>query len=128
MENDDVKEIEVDAEATQIDPNLGFDKNKAQEKSREERVEIEEPKPRFNMSLNTISILLSVAAIVLNLFGQLFTLISSVTYLVFSWLGTFCLFGTLGLFVYDVIKNKKIEFSPAFILMLIATVVACFVA
>ena len=126
MENDNVEKVEVEAEATQIDPNLGFDKKEVKEKSMEERVVVEEPKPRFSISVNALSLLFSVAAIALNLFAQLFTTISITVYQVFAWLGTFSLFGALGIFVYEVVKNRKIEFSPAFILMLIACVITCF--
>ena len=126
MENDNVEKVEVEAEANQIDPNLGFDKKEVKEKSMEERVVVEEPKPRFRISVNALSLLFSVAAIALNLFAQLFTTISITVYQVFAWLGTFSLFGALGIFVYEVVKNRKIEFSPAFILMLIACAINCF--
>ncbi|MBQ7978105.1 MAG: hypothetical protein IJ301_05930 [Clostridia bacterium] len=120
------EEVEIEAQAKNVDPNLGFDKNEVKEKSREERVVVEEPKEKFNISTGAISLMLSVGAIALSLFAMLFAIVGVVVmYQIFMWLGTFCLFGTLGLFIYDIIRNKKLEFSPAFLLMLLSAFIVC---
>ena len=144
MENENLKEQLVEVEANEVevndnvesatrdyDENLGVDKDAIREKSREERVEIEEPKEKDikkvfkEMSLETINIILSIAAIALGLIAQLFLSIGlGIVCTVFLWLAVACLIASLALYIVQVIKDKKVAFTPNLVILILACLVA----
>lgn len=118
---------EVEVEATRVDENLGIDKDEVAQKSKQERVKVEEPKKSFNLniSLDTLGILFSVASIVLLVLAKIFAVISVlVAVQVFYWLGAFALFGALSIFVIQIIKDKKVAFTPS-VMMLALAIIGC---
>ena len=118
MENEKI-EVEGEAapvvdlnenESTNKDPNLNFDKQEARENSEKERVQIAEPVEKsFEMSLETINIILSIAAIVLGAITKLM-LVSTWTIagIVFFWLAAVALIGSLAIYIVQVVKDKKL--------------------
>ena len=130
MENENVKEEIVEAEANDVDvngydENLGINKEEVREKSLEERVEVEEPKektnPFKNMSMETINIILSIGAIAICLLGQLFASIGlGIVFTVFFWIGIACLIASLALYIVQIIKDKKVAFTPNLVLLILA--------
>ena len=137
FEKDD--EIEVDAQDVEVqdaeiqdekatkqnsDENLGFDKEEVREKSKSERVEVEEPKkknPFSDMSLDTICLILSIAAIAICAFARLFAIISlGIVYAVFAWIGVACLIAALAIYIVQVIKTKKVAFTPNLVILILA--------
>ena len=130
MENENVKEEIVEAEANDVDvngydENLGINKEEVREKSLEERVEVEEPKEKTNpfkdMSMETINIILSIGAIAICLLGQLFASIGlGIVFIVFFWIGIACLIASLALYIVQIIKDKKVAFTPNLVLLILA--------
>ena len=130
MENENVKEEIVEAEANDVDvngydENLGINKEEVREKSLEERVEVEEPKEKTNpfkdMSMETINIILSIGAIAICLLGQLFASIGlGIVFTVFFWIGIACLIASLALYIVQIIKDKKVDFTPNIVLLILA--------
>ena len=130
MENENVKEEIVEAEANDVDvngydENLGINKEEVREKSLEERVEVEEPKEKTNpfkdMSMETINIILSIGAIAICLLGQLFASIGlGIVFTVFFWIGIACLIASLALYIVQIIKDKKVAFTPNLVLLILA--------
>ena len=130
MENENVKEEIVEAEANDVDvngydENLGINKEEVREKSLEERVEVEEPKEKTNpfkdMSMETINIILSIGAIAICLLGQLFASIGlGIVFTVFFWIGIACLIASLALYIVQIIKDKKVAFTPNIVLLILA--------
>ena len=130
MENENVKEEIVEAEANDIDvngydENLGINKEEVREKSLEERVEVEEPKEKTNpfkdMSMETINIILSIGAIAICLIGQLFASIGlGIVFTVFFWIGIACLIASLAIYIVQIIKDKKVAFTPNLVLLILA--------
>lgn len=142
MENEKFKnddEIEVEAQDVDLqneeeqtettpksnyDENLGFDKEEAREKSKSERVEVEEPKknnPFSDMSLDTISLILSIAAIAIFAFARLFVIINlSIVYVVFAWIGVACLIAALAIYIVQIIKTRKVAFTPNLVILILA--------
>ncbi len=130
MENENVKEEIVEAEANDVDvngydENLGINKEEVREKSLEERVEVEEPKEKTNpfkdMSMETINIILSIGAIAICLIGQLFASIGlGIVFTVFFWIGIACLIASLALYIVQIIKDKKVAFTPNLVLLILA--------
>lgn len=130
MENENVKEEIVEAEANDVDvngydENLGINKEEVREKSLEERVEVEEPKEKTNpfkdMSMETINIILSIGAIAICLLGQLFASIGlGIVFTVFFWIGIACLIASLAIYIVQIIKDKKVAFTPNLVLLILA--------
>ena len=130
MENENVKEEIVEAEANDVDvngydENLGINKEEVREKSLEERVEVEEPKEKTNpfkdMSMETINIILSIGAIAICLIGQLFASIGlGIVFTVFFWIGIACLIASLAIYIVQIIKDKKVAFTPNLVLLILA--------
>lgn len=130
MENKNVKEEIVEAEANDVDvngydENLGINKEEVREKSLEERVEVEEPKEKTNpfkdMSMETINIILSIGAIAICLLGQLFASIGlGIVFTVFFWIGIACLIASLAIYIVQIIKDKKVAFTPNLVLLILA--------
>ena len=130
MENENVKEEIVEAEANDVDvngydENLGINKEEVREKRLEERVEVEEPKEKTNpfkdMSMETINIILSIGAIAICLLGQLFASIGlGIVFTVFFWIGIACLIASLALYIVQIIKDKKVAFTPNLVLLILA--------
>lgn len=138
MENEKI-EVEGEAapvvdlnenESTNKDPNLNFDKQEARENSEKERVQIAEPVEKsFEMSLETINIILSIAAIVLGAITKLM-LVSTWTIagIVFFWLAAVALIGSLAIYIVQVVKDKKVAFNPSFVLLVLAILMTAFFA
>ena len=130
MENENVKEEIVEAEANDVDvngydENLGINKEEVREKSLEERVEVEEPKEKTNpfkdMSMETINIILSIGAIAICLIGQLFASIGlGIVFTIFFWIGIACLIASLAIYIVQIIKDKKVAFTPNLVLLILA--------
>ncbi len=123
----DLQNEEEQTEATpksNYDENLGFDKEEAREKSKSERVEVEEPKknnPFSDMSLDTISLILSIAAIAIFAFARLFVIINlSIVYVVFAWIGVACLIAALAIYIVQIIKTRKVAFTPNLVILILA--------
>ncbi len=122
MENE--REQEIETEATGVDQNFGFDKNEVAEKSKRERVKVDEPKKStFNISLNNLVILLSLVSIALVLFGKLFVVINvAIMFQIFYWVGVIVLMGAMAVYLVQMFKDKKVEFSPTLVVMIIAII------
>ena len=123
----DLQNEEEQTEATpksNYDENLGFDKEEAREKSKSERVEVEEPKknnPFSDMSLDTISLILSIATIAIFAFARLFVIINlSIVYVVFAWIGVACLIAALAIYIVQIIKTRKVAFTPNLVILILA--------
>ena len=122
MENE--REQEIEAEATSVDQNFGFDKNEVAEKSKRERVKVDEPKKStFNISLNNLVMLLSLVSIALVLFGKLFGVIGVVIMLqICYWVGVVVLMGAMAVYLVQMFKDKKVEFNPQLVVMIVAII------
>ena len=130
MENENVKEEIVEAEVNDVDvngydENLGINKEEVREKSLEERVEVEEPKEKTNpfkdMSMEIINIILSIGAIAICLLGQLFASIGlGIVFTIFFWIGIACLIASLAIYIVQIIKDKKVAFTPNLVLLILA--------
>lgn len=131
MQDEDVQNAnvqDVETPESNYDENLGFDKEEAREKSKAERVEVEEPKkknPFSEMSLDTICLILSIAAIAICAFSRLFAIISlGIVYAVFAWIGVACLIAALAIYIVQVIKTKKVAFTPNLVILILACVMS----
>ena len=105
-------------------------KQEARENSEKERVQIAEPVEKsFEMSLETINIILSIAAIVLGAITKLM-LVSTWTIagIVFFWLAAVALIGSLAIYIVQVVKDKKVAFNPSFVLLVLAILMTAFFA
>jgi len=116
--------VEIEAETTTVDQNFGFDKNEVADKSKRERVKVDEPKKStFNISLNNLVMLLSLISIALVLFGKLFGVIGvGIMFQICYWVGVFVLMGAMAVYLVQMFKDKKVEFNPQLVVVIVAII------
>lgn len=83
--------------------------------------EEKEKKPLINLNLEFLTMLLAIISISLTMFGKLFLVVNVVTaFQVFFWLGAIALISAMVVYIIDMFQTKKFNFTPSFVLLLLA--------